>query len=244
MFNSSPSARPSASVSGLPGSSPRSPSSASARLSASRSPSIATAVSVATVSTASTGAVSATGSGALSVTGAGAGSASGARTALMPSLATPAVSVPGAIETLDVPGRPDPGVERMAGPGGSAPSGGVRFAPSGTFGAGVVSAGASDAGAPSSADADSVWAETVPIQSDAANAAPAAIATARVDFILYLPSGSPGEPVSLMRGNRVVHRYTGRPAADSTPVYEADGMEVSRTGNLADLLLAQSGSTR
>ena len=132
----------------------------------------------------------------------------------------------------------------MAGPGGSAPSGGVRFAPSGTFGAGAVSAGASEAGAPSSAEADSVCAETAPVQSNAANAAPAKTATARVDFIPYLPSGSPGEPVSLMRSNRVVHRYTGRPAADSTPVYEADGMEVSRTGKLADLLLAQSGPRR
>src|SRR5215208_4481970 len=80
--------------------------------------------------------------------------------------------------------------------GGSAPSGGVRLAPSGTFGAETVSAGASDAGTPSSAVADSDCAETVPIQSDAANAAPAATVTACVNFILRLPSGSTGEPVS------------------------------------------------
>jgi hypothetical protein len=58
----------------------------------------------------------------------------------------------------------------------------------------------------------------------------------------YLPSGSLGEPVSLMRSNRIVHRYTGRPAADSAPVYEADGMEVSRVGKLGDVVLVQSGS--
>src|SRR5215207_566097 len=132
----------------------------------------------------------------------------------------------------------------MTGPGGSAPSGGVRFAPSGTFGAGAVSPGASDAGAPSSAEADSVCAETAPVQSEAANAAPAITATARVDFIPHLPSGSSGEPVSLMRSNRIVHRYTGRPAADSAPVYEADGMEVSRVGKSADAVLAQSGLRR
>src|SRR5919112_48827 len=80
--------------------------------------------------------------------------------------------------------------------GGRAPRDGVRFAPSGTFGAETVSAGASDAGAPSSADADSVCAETVPTQSDAANAAPAATATASVNFIPHLPFGSTGEPVS------------------------------------------------
>ena len=132
----------------------------------------------------------------------------------------------------------------IAGPSGSAPSGGVKFAPRGTFGAGAVSAGASDAGAPSSAEADSVCAETAPVQSDAANTAPAMTATARVDFIPYLPSGSPGEPVSVMRSKRIVHRYTGRPAADSAPDYEADGMEVSRGGKLADAVLAQSGSRR
>src|SRR5215216_83001 len=85
----------------------------------------------------------------------------------------------------------------VTGPGGSAPSGGVRLAPSGTFGAGAVSAGASDADFPSSADADSVWAETAPVQSDAANAAPATTATASVIFIPLLPSDSPCEPVSL-----------------------------------------------
>ena len=85
----------------------------------------------------------------------------------------------------------------MAGPGGSAPSGGVRFAPSGTFGAGAVSAGASDAGAPSSADADSVCAETAPVQSDAANAAPATDRRQHVSTSFpHLPSGSTGEPVS------------------------------------------------
>src|SRR5215203_5094642 len=78
---------------------------------------------------------------------------------------------------------------------GSAPNGGVRFAPSGTFGAVTVSVGASDAGFPSSADADSVCAETAPVQSDAANAAPATTAIARVKFIPRLPSGSPGMPV-------------------------------------------------
>jgi hypothetical protein len=84
----------------------------------------------------------------------------------------------------------------MIGPRGSAPSGGVKLAPSGTSGAEVVSAGASDADFPSSADADSDWAETDPVQSDAANAAPATTATARVTFIPHLPSGSQGEPVS------------------------------------------------
>jgi hypothetical protein len=84
----------------------------------------------------------------------------------------------------------------MGGPSGRAPSGGVRLAPSGAFGAATVSAGASEAGAPSSALADSVCAETAPTQSDAANAAPAATATACVNFIPRLPSGSPGEPVS------------------------------------------------
>src|SRR5215213_7369702 len=83
----------------------------------------------------------------------------------------------------------------MTGPRGSAPSGGVRFAPSGTFGAGAVSAGASDAGFPSSAAADSVCAETALVQSDAANAAPATTAIARVKFIPHLPSDSPGESV-------------------------------------------------
>jgi hypothetical protein len=80
--------------------------------------------------------------------------------------------------------------------GGSAPSGGVRFAPSGTFGVVTVSAGASDADFPSSADADSVCAETVPVHSDAANAAPATTATAPVSFMPDLPSGSPCKPVS------------------------------------------------
>src|SRR5215213_2610476 len=75
----------------------------------------------------------------------------------------------------------------VTGPGGSAPSGGVRFAPSGTFGAGAVSAGASDAGFPSSADADSVCAETDPVQSDAASAAPATTAIPRVTFITFAP---------------------------------------------------------
>src|SRR5215210_98864 len=84
----------------------------------------------------------------------------------------------------------------VPGPRGSAPSGGVRFAPSGTFGAGAVSAGASDADFPSSADADSVCAETDPVQSDATSAAPATTAIARVDFIPQLPSGSTSEPVS------------------------------------------------
>jgi hypothetical protein len=65
-----------------------------------------------------------------------------------------------------------------------------------------------------------------------------------VDFIPYLPSGSPGEPVSLMRSNRVVHRYTGRPAADSAPVYEADGMEVSRARKLADVVQARTAVRR
>src|SRR5688500_6043299 len=132
----------------------------------------------------------------------------------------------------------------MTGPGGSAPRGGVRFAPSGTFGAGAVSAGASDAGAPSSAEADSVCAETARAQSDAAHAAPVTTATARVNFISYLPSGSSGEPGSQMRGNRIVHRYTGRSVADSAPVYEADGMEVSRVGKSVDVVPAQSGSRR
>src|SRR5829696_1319241 len=125
-------------------------------------------VSIATGSLVSATVVPTTGSDAGSATGAGAGSASGARTALMPSRATPVVSVPGAIETLDDPGRPVPGPEMIAGPRGSAPSGGVRFAPSGTFGGATVSAGASDAGFPSSALADSVCAETSLAYSDAA----------------------------------------------------------------------------
>src|SRR5215218_7927278 len=83
-----------------------------------------------------------------------------------------------------------------AGTGGSAPRGGVRLAPSGTFGAVVVSAGASDADFPSSAFADSDCAETVPTQSDAAKAATVATAAACVNFIPNLPSGSIGEPVS------------------------------------------------
>jgi hypothetical protein len=104
--------------------------------------------------------------------------------------------VPGAIETLEDPGLPDPGPEGITGPRGSAPSGGVRFAPSGTFGVVTVSAGASDADFPSSADADSVCAETVPVHSDAANAAPATTATAPVSFMPNLPSGSSCKPVS------------------------------------------------
>src|SRR3954453_4416433 len=84
----------------------------------------------------------------------------------------------------------------MAGTGGNAPRGGVRLAPSGTFGAVVVSAGASDADFPSSAFADSDCAETVPTQSDAAKAAPAATAAACVNFIPHPPSSSAGEPVS------------------------------------------------
>src|SRR5215212_2932908 len=211
MFNSSPSATPSASVSALAGSRPRSASSASGSLSASKSLSVATAASAATGALVSTGAVSATGSGAASAAGAGAGSASGARTALMPSRATPEVSVPGAIETLEDPGLPDPGPEGITGPRGSAPSGGVRFAPSGTFGVVTVSAGASDADFPSSADADSVCAETVPVQSDAANAAPATTATAPVSFMPHLPSGSSCKPVSPALGSRVAHRHPGRP---------------------------------
>jgi hypothetical protein len=47
-----------------------------------------------------------------------------------------------------------------------------------------------------------------------------------------------------MRSNRIVHRYTGRPVADSAPVYEADGMEVSRVGKSAGVAPAQSGSRR
>src|SRR5215212_1754638 len=136
-------------------------------------------VSIATGSLVSATVVSAVGSGTASATG-GAGSASGARTALTPSRATPVVSVPGAIETVDEPGWPVPGPEMIAGPRGSAPSGGVRFAPSGTFGDETVSAGASDAGFPSSADADSDCAETSLRPSDAASAIAASSAAAGV----------------------------------------------------------------
>jgi len=84
----------------------------------------------------------------------------------------------------------------IPGPSGSAPRDGVRLAPSGAFGAVTVSAGASDADFPSSALADSDWAETVPTQSDAAKAAAATAAIACGSFIPLLPSGSPVEPVS------------------------------------------------
>src|SRR5215213_8318372 len=74
MFNSSPSATPSASVSGLVGSRPRSASSASGSLSASRSPSLATvAVSVVSGAGSATGAGSLIGSGATTGAGGGAG---------------------------------------------------------------------------------------------------------------------------------------------------------------------------
>src|SRR4051794_25651809 len=100
----------------------------------------------------------------------------------------------------------------MAGMGGSAPSDGARLAPRGTFGAVVVSAGASDADFPSFALAVSVCAETVPTQSDAAKAAPAATAAACVNFIPNLPSGSAGEPVSpdASQGDRVPANRTTR----------------------------------
>jgi hypothetical protein len=108
------------------------------------------------------------------------------------------------------------------------------LAPSGTFGAVTVSAGASDADFPSSALADSDCAATVPTQSDVANAAPATTATACVNFIPDLPSGSTGEPVSLMHSRRIVHQQTARPEANSAPVYEENPTEVSRDAKSAD----------
>src|SRR5215217_898635 len=38
----------------------------------------------------------------------------------------------------------------------------------------------------------------------------------------------------LAHGSRVAHRHSGRPAADSAPVYEGDRVEVSRGGKSAD----------
>jgi hypothetical protein len=91
------------------------------------------------------------------------------------------------METLDDPGCPDPGALINAGPGGSNPTGGVRFAPSGTFGAVVVSAGASDAGAPSSAVADSSCANALPKQSRPLNPNAAKVPTSRVVFTPTVP---------------------------------------------------------
>ena len=82
-----------------------------------------------------------------------------------PGFATPVVWVPGAMETLDDPGCPDPGAVIWPVPAVAARPAASRFAPSGTLGAEVVSAGASEAGAPSSAVADSFCAETLPKQS-------------------------------------------------------------------------------
>src|SRR5215204_7389016 len=156
-------------------------------LTSSASATLSLSESIATGSLVSGTVVSVTGSGAASATGAGAGSASGARTALMPSRATPVVSVPGAIETVDDPGWPMPGPEMMAGPRGSAPSGGVRLAPSGTVEAGAVSAGAAKADLPSSADADSVCAETVLTKNEPPSATLAISATARAHVIYSSP---------------------------------------------------------
>jgi hypothetical protein len=112
------------------------------------------------------------------------------------------------------------------------------LAPSGTFGVVTVSAGASDADFPSSAFADSDCAETVPTQRDAANAAPATDATACVNFIPHLPSGSLGEPVSLMHSSRIARRQIARPEANSAHVYEADPVQVSRDAKPALIVQA------
>src|SRR5215204_7719003 len=167
-------------------------------LTSSASATLSLSESIATGSLVSGTVVSVTGSGAASATGAGAGSASGARTALMPSRATPVVSVPGAIETVDDPGWPMPGPEMMAGPRGSAPSGGVRLAPSGTLGGGAISVGASDAGLPSSADADSVCAETVLTKNEPPSAIPTISATTRA-HVMYSSPIQLGVRVCLLR---------------------------------------------
>jgi len=140
------------------------------------------------------------------------GAASGARTAFVPSRATPEVSVPGAIETLDEPDCPVPLGPTVVKAGGTMPVGGARFAPMGTVGPWVVVAGASDAGLPSSAVADSVCAVVTPTQSDSDKANPIMSAQARVSFKVFSTSDLLGEVCDARLG-RSVHHTHGRQRA-------------------------------